>query len=212
MLVYVDDILLASNSTAKLKEVERELVKEYELTSMGEPKYFLGMEIMRDQKRGIVRLSQRKFAESILSKYKYESMKENVTTPMAANEQRKKLREKEAPMSTREVKKFPYRQIIGSLLYLQGGTRPNLTYAVNVLSRKQLNFDAYDCTEVKRVLRYLNSTLNVVFILHAGRCFKICIKLLIFAQLSKKHYFTLTVHKIVVKFLIFSVLNIVVIR
>ncbi len=55
---------------------------------------------------------------------------------------------------------IPYRQAIGPLLYLANGTRPDITLAVNVLSRRQNNYTAKDWTEVKLVLRYLLGTTN----------------------------------------------------
>ncbi|XP_044765422.1 secreted RxLR effector protein 161-like [Coccinella septempunctata] len=61
---------------------------------------------------------------------------------------------------TNKNKTHPYRQAIGSLLYLSNGTRPDITYAVNVLSRKQVNFDLNDWVQVKRVFRYLKGTLD----------------------------------------------------
>lgn len=161
LLVYVDDILLASNDLTKIEEVERQLIKEYKLSSMGEPKMFLGIEIERDRKRGIIRLSQTKFIENILKRFKLDSAKDVIRTPMASHDQRRRTRESKPKMSENEVRNFPYRQIIGSLLYLQGGTRPDIAYAVNVLSRKQSNYDAYDCVEVKRILRYLKATKNL---------------------------------------------------
>lgn len=51
-----------------------------------------------------------------------------------------------------------YRAIIGSLLYLSRGTRPDISYAVNFLSR----FNGRSTKEVmayaRRVIRYLNYT------------------------------------------------------
>lgn len=53
---------------------------------------------------------------------------------------------------------IPYREAIGSLLYLANGTRPDITYAVNVLSRKQSEPSITDWMKVKRVLRYLKGS------------------------------------------------------
>ena len=52
----------------------------------------------------------------------------------------------------------PYREAVGSLLYLAGATRPDISYAVNVLSRHQLNPTKEDWKMVERVFCYLKHT------------------------------------------------------
>ena len=139
-----------------MKEVESTLTKEYEMSDLGEPTRFLGLEINRDRKNKIVRLCQKKFIDTILSKYAMNEAKTLVNTPMVASGQTFSKRGK--TMSEEELKNFPYRQIVGSLLYLQGGTRPDITFAVNVLSRKQSNYDENDCAGLQRILRYVKLT------------------------------------------------------
>lgn len=56
---------------------------------------------------------------------------------------------------------FPYKQAIGSLLYVANSTRPDITYAVNLLCRKQSNYDQYDWLKAKRIFRYLKRTINL---------------------------------------------------
>ena len=52
---------------------------------------------------------------------------------------------------TQTLKNAPYREAVGSLLYLASATRPDISYAVNVLSRHQVS-------PTKRVFRYLKGT------------------------------------------------------
>ena len=54
----------------------------------------------------------------------------------------------------------PYREVIGSLMYLMLGSRPDLCYAVNYLSRFQDKPTQEHWTHVKRILRYVNETLE----------------------------------------------------
>lgn len=50
---------------------------------------------------------------------------------------------------------FPFREAVGSLLYVANATRPEISYAVNVLIRHQLSPTKYEWDMVQRVLRYL---------------------------------------------------------
>ncbi|GMG18633.1 unnamed protein product [Phytophthora fragariaefolia] len=43
--LYVDDLVLASSSDKMLKETKQALSDRFEMTDMGQLKYFLGMEI-----------------------------------------------------------------------------------------------------------------------------------------------------------------------
>ena len=51
-----------------------------------------------------------------------------------------------------------YREVVGSLLYLANCTRPDISYAVNVLSRHQIAPTNLEWAMVKRVMQYLSGT------------------------------------------------------
>ncbi len=157
LLLYVDDILIATNNVDKLKEIETELKQEYKITSLGEPKKFLGLEIARDTTKNEIKLYQTTFTKKIIKRFGLEKGR-SVYTPMITNDNERKLREERA--NTEKLENVPYRQAIGSLLYLANGTRPDIAFAVNLLSRKQCSFTMDDWSKVKRVIRYLNATSN----------------------------------------------------
>jgi hypothetical protein len=56
------------------------------------------------------------------------------------------------------MKKVPYREAIGSLMYASVATRPDITYAVSALSRFLDNPGDIHWEAAKRVLRYLSGT------------------------------------------------------
>lgn len=84
-----------------------------------------------------------------------------MVTAQVANRKRK-LREdninNDILVATETIKNVPYREAIGSLLYLAGATRPDISYAVIVLSRHQISPTESDWLMVKRVFRYLKGT------------------------------------------------------
>ncbi|XP_022756254.1 uncharacterized protein LOC111303965 [Durio zibethinus] len=115
--------------------------------------YFLGMEIHQDRQR--IFICQRKYANEILNKFGMENC-EPVSTPLALNE--KFIKEDEADKVDGSV----YISLVGCLLYLTA-TRPEIMYAVNLLSRfiqspSELHFKA-----AKRVLRYVKGSNELRF-------------------------------------------------
>ena len=50
LLIYVYDMLIASNDSKKLDEFKEKLMNAFEMSDLGEPETFLGMNIERDRK------------------------------------------------------------------------------------------------------------------------------------------------------------------
>jgi hypothetical protein len=59
-----------------------------------------------------------------------------------------------------ESKGFPYQKTVGSLMYAMLCTRP-LAYPINVLSHHMTNPSMEHWMVVKRIFRYLQSTLQI---------------------------------------------------
>ena len=55
----------------------------------------------------------------------------------------------------------PYSELVGSLLYLAGATRPDIAYAVNVLNRHQINPTELEYKMATRVFSYLKGTSTI---------------------------------------------------
>ncbi|XP_016667387.1 uncharacterized mitochondrial protein AtMg00810-like [Gossypium hirsutum] len=104
------------------------------------------------QAEGKIFLGQRTFALKVLSKFSMENCKPT-STPIAVG---MKLSNQE---DHEPVNESTYRSLAGCLLYLTA-TRPNIMFAVSLLSRfmhccNEKNFQA-----AKRVLRYVKGTLS----------------------------------------------------
>lgn len=56
---------------------------------------------------------------------------------------------------------YPYQEAVGSLLYLVQATRPDIAFAVNEVSRFNINHGKAYCTAVKRIFRFINGTADV---------------------------------------------------
>ena len=66
IVLYVDDMLLASNNMGMIHETKQFLSKKFDMKELGEASYVLGIEIHRDRSRGLLRLSQKSYIEKFL--------------------------------------------------------------------------------------------------------------------------------------------------
>ena len=68
--LYVDDLILASSADKMLQETKNALSRRFEMTDMGQLKYFLGMETRQDIGSETLTLWQTRFACDILNNFK----------------------------------------------------------------------------------------------------------------------------------------------
>lgn len=146
--LHVDDGIMIGSNEEEMNQLLEELRDNFEMTFINEPTSFLGIEIEKCSDG--IKLKQSSYIDTTLKRFGMENAKE-AQTPLASN------------IPTDEVlnKNFPYREIIGSLLYLSNKTRPDITYAVSYGSRKIENSTNQDVINMKRVLRYLSGTKQV---------------------------------------------------
>lgn len=157
ILVHVDDCTIAATAL-KLISWVKEGVKEFvEITDLGEIHWLLGIELKRDRQSGKIMLSQRSYIDASLRRFGLEDTKP-VSTPM---DPATRLTTDHSPKSTLEIarmSKVPYQEAVGTLMYASLGTRPDITYAVQVLSKFSKNPGDAHWEAVKRVFRYLKGT------------------------------------------------------
>jgi hypothetical protein len=150
--VYVDDLLIISRTEELGIEVKAQLMEKYEATDLGKLKHYLGMIWERDYGNKTSFLSQKRYIEDILRKYKMEDCKPN-QIPIPPNTD---LGCRDFEDLFIDVKK--YQEAVGSLLYLALGTRPDIAFAVSVVSRYMTNPRVGHWGLVKGTLRYLRGT------------------------------------------------------
>jgi hypothetical protein len=155
--LYVDDFLLFSNNPEETVKIKNSLMSEYEMQDLGEAKCCIGMRIRRDRQKGVVMLDQTKYIESLLKTFGMDDSKP-VSTPIEPNIKLKPLPEGE---SSPEV---PYQQLVGALLYLSVGTRPDIAHTVNRLSQFNTCFTQEHWNTLKRLLRYLKGTKDLCLV------------------------------------------------
>ena len=148
MIVYVDDIILSGNDEEELQRLKVRLSQEFEVKDLGSLKYFLGMEVARSRK-GIV-ISQRKYILDLLKETGMLGCKP-VDTPMDPYKKIGSVKDS-AP-----VDRGRYQRLVGRLIYLSH-TRPDIGFAVSVVSQYMHNPTEEHMDALFRILKYLKGT------------------------------------------------------
>jgi hypothetical protein len=149
--LYVDDILAFSQDSELLKSLVNKLKELHQVNDLGAAKRVLGMNVQRTAS-GIF-LSQEHMVKELLVKHGLSDAKPQ-KTPMAIDHGFFEDGEP-ATMSESEL-----REIVGSLLWIAGSTRPDISYATNVLARYITKANNNHCLGAKRILRYLKGTMD----------------------------------------------------
>ncbi|KAM2043175.1 hypothetical protein ACFXTI_036479 [Malus domestica] len=163
LVLYVDNILLASSDSNLLHTTKGMLTESFDMKDLGEAHFVLGIEIERDRSKRMLRLSQKTYIDRILKRFNMEKCAGG-ELPIAKGD---KLSTDQCPkndLEKNEMKDKPYASLVGSIMYAQVCTRPDLGFAVSVLGRFQSNPGNTHWTAAKKVLRYLKKTRNLALV------------------------------------------------
>ncbi|KAG8503337.1 hypothetical protein CXB51_001297 [Gossypium anomalum] len=152
--------LYATKDKGEIRKVKAQLSEEFEMKDLGPAKKILGMKILRDRKTSKLYLSQKGYIEKVLCRFNMQSAKP-VSTPLAAHFI---LSSALSPQSDDEIEYMshvPYSSAVGSLMYAIICSRPDLSYAVNAVSKYMANLGKEHWKAVQWILRYLRGTTNV---------------------------------------------------
>lgn len=151
--VYVDDLLPVGDKVL-CDEFERWIPNYFDVTIAGDVSLFLGIRVLRSRTADppFLSLDQHTFAEEIVSRFGSDGG-QHMVTPLSSQEKLTKF-DGEATRETIHT----YQRVIGSLMYLMLGTRPDLAYAVGKLSRFSSNPSPDHVEALARVVSYVRGT------------------------------------------------------
>ena len=127
VLIYVDDLIILASLLAKLAWLKGKLNAEFEMSDLGELKYGLGVEFVRDRKARTITMSQRHYIEEVLKRFNMEECKP-IGTPLDVNVKLMKLSEEEFEAIQGEMEGVPYKGGVGSWMYAMVATRADLAF------------------------------------------------------------------------------------
>jgi hypothetical protein len=139
-----------------MKHVKKALKSEFDITDLSDLHWLLGIQI-KFGKKGI-ELSQSSYIDTILLRFGMTDCNPTVL-PIDRNTTLKRS------MPDEVVKDIQvYQSMIGSIMYLVTGTRPDLTFAISCLSQFSSAPNKSHVAAVKRCLRYIKGTRNLALV------------------------------------------------
>lgn len=157
LLVYVDDIVVALNSPALLKVVQGLLEAQFKLSDVSKPKYCLGLEIVRNRQTKTVRITQKRYLLDNLERFNL-SAAHPTGTALTSGFKLSQTQSTSTPQEEKQMSNVPYKQVVGTPIYLAYLTRPDIAYAVHVVSQFMVGFGREYWRQVKRIFTYLHGT------------------------------------------------------
>jgi histone deacetylase 1/2 len=152
VLVYVDDIIVASSSQQATEALLKDLQQDFALKDLGDLHYFLGIEVKKTQD-GLV-MSQERYAANVLSRSGMDKAKA-VDTPLSESEKLSIV--DGVPLGPDDSTR--YRSPVGALQYLTL-TRPDIAFAVNKVCQYLHAPTTVHWSAVERILRYVRGTIG----------------------------------------------------
>jgi hypothetical protein len=163
IIIYVDDIIIASKSMAKMYEIQSQFENRFQITN-SKLNWCLGIAVRdsRDKNgEGTIELAQDAYIQGIVDKFKdFILPGPPKSTPMDSHV---KLTTFDPPANSEEeqyCKSFPYREIIGSCMFAANTTRLDINEAVNICARHMENPGPSHVHAVRHILSYLSGCVS----------------------------------------------------
>src|SRR6202522_3440217 len=149
----------ASNNDREIEKRKEEIGAVWDVKDVGETEYFLGMRVQQDLELGTVRLTQKPYWEHVINRFNLESVTpRNTPLPVGIV-----LNDNMSPKTDSERKVMvnkPYRSLLGCIMWGQLATRPDLSFAVSLLSQFQANPGLEHWTALLHVVGYIKNTIT----------------------------------------------------
>jgi hypothetical protein len=152
--VSTDDMVVAGNSRKSVDQFKSELGRYLEITDLGEIRWLLGFEVRRKRPERTISINQSAYIESIASRFQLLDSKP-VYTPIDPGIQL------DADQCPDKAIEHPYREACGSVLWPAIISRPDVSFAIGLLTQSMQNPAEQHWRAIRRVIRYLHTTKNL---------------------------------------------------
>lgn len=155
LMLYVDDMVILSKNENLCKKTTELIASKFDIKVLGKTNRLLGVDFV--EKEFKVSLHQHAYIDKIcehFSKFNFPVS----SVPVAKGSIFSKSQCPSTDNERTEMSKYPYRSLIGCLAYIANRTRPDISYAVNLLSQFQENPGVIHWNAALKLLGYLKYT------------------------------------------------------
>jgi hypothetical protein len=116
LILYVDDILLASSDVSLQMETNCFLSSNFDMKDLGKASFVLEIEIHRDRRKRILRLSQKTYLENVLKKFSMHACNP-MPAPIVKNDKYQSFQSPRNQYEIDQIKSVSYASAVESLMY-----------------------------------------------------------------------------------------------
>jgi hypothetical protein len=116
LILYVDDILLASSDVSLQMETNSFLSSNFDMKDLGKASFVLEIKIHRDRRKKILGLSQKTYLENVLKKFSMHACNP-MPAPIVKNDKYQSFQSPRNQYEIDQIKSVSYASAVGSLMY-----------------------------------------------------------------------------------------------
>jgi len=163
--IHVDDFFTVGSSKHIISSFKDQLHTKWAISDLGEAKFCVGIAIERDRTTRTIRLSQHALIDRIVLQFGLKDATP-ISTPMEPGLHLSRHHHAPSSAAERDLMTWtPYRSLVGSLMYIAIGTRPDIAFAVQQLCKFLDCYGTAHWEAAKRVVRYLKGTRDLTLTL-----------------------------------------------
>ena len=159
ILAYVDDCVVTGSNPAAIEEAIEQIKKDFKVDDLGELHHFLGMEVIRDRERRTLEININSYIKDVLERFNMSNANGKMTPMIASNLSTKQdcpnLETEEGRAEAERMKAKPYRELLGSLLWIHRTGAPSIAYPVHHLCMFANNPGEKHWRQAQHILKYL---------------------------------------------------------
>ncbi|CAM9970128.1 unnamed protein product, partial [Sphacelaria rigidula] len=157
LTLFVDDVLMTGPSISILQHVQDALKSRFSISELGPVPLIIGIEVIRDEVRGALKLSQHRCVESMLKKFGMKTSNPVHTTGTPTQ----LVDDAPEDASLEPSEKTKYQAMVGILIFLAQSARFDIAFSVSQVARHMSSPRRQNLVAVIRIFRYLQGKLDL---------------------------------------------------